>query len=291
MPSSRTAPAPLRSDVEKARRIWLCADDYGLAPGVNRAIRDLVVRGRINATSVMVVAPSFSRAEALALNMLNTGATRVAIGLHLTLTAPFRPMTDRFRPLRRGRFLPVGSALAAGLLRRYRREALTVEIATQVAAFVSAFGHAPDFVDGHQHAQVFPQIGDAVLEVVKAVVPDAWVRQCGRAPQARRRRDRKAALLDRLSARFVRRAAAAGVRTNPAFAGTYDFHAGLDFASLFPGFLEGLPEGGLVMCHPGYPDAELAGLDSLTFQRQREFDYFAGPAFPEVLAAHGVTLA
>jgi len=50
------------------RRIWLCADDYGIAPGVNAAIRDLVTRGRLNATSVMVVTPGFSRAEANALS-------------------------------------------------------------------------------------------------------------------------------------------------------------------------------------------------------------------------------
>ncbi|MPZ59118.1 MAG: ChbG/HpnK family deacetylase [Rhizobiales bacterium] len=276
--------------MERPRKIWLCADDYGLAPGVNAAIRDLIVRERINATSVMVVAPSFGRSEALALNILNSGTTGVAIGLHLTLTAPFRPMTERFRPLRRGRFLPVGSALVAGMLRRYRHEPLMVEIAAQVAAFITAFDHPPDFIDGHQHVQVFPQVRDAVINVVKAVVPDAWVRQCGRVPEARGRDDRKGALLDRLSRRFVRRTEAAGVRTNPAFAGTYDFSAGLDFAALFPHFIEGMPEQGLVMCHPGYPDAELAGLDSLTFQRQREFDFFAGPAFPNVLAAHGVTL-
>jgi predicted glycoside hydrolase/deacetylase ChbG (UPF0249 family) len=200
-------------------------------------------------------------------------------------------MTERFRPVRGGRFLPLGRALTASILRRYRREPLMVEIATQVAAFVTAFGHPPDFIDGHQHVQVFPQVRDAVIDVVKAVVPNAWVRQCGRAREATRRRDRKAVLLDRLSRSFVRRAEAARVRTNTAFAGTYDFGAGLDFAALFPSFLEGLPERGLIMCHPGYPDAELAGLDSLTFQRQREFDYFAGPAFPEVLAAHGVTLS
>ena len=275
----------------RLRRIWLCADDYGLAPGVNAAIRDLIVRRRINATSVMVVAPSFSRSEALALNILNSGSTRISIGLHLTLTAPFRPTTERFRPQRGGAFLPVGGALLAGLLRRYRHQSLMVEIATQIAAFGTAFGHPPDFIDGHQHVQVFPQVRDAVLDVVKAVVPDAWVRQCGRAPEAPRRGDRKAALLDRLSRSFRRRAEAAGVRTNAAFAGTYDFGAGLDFPALFPRFLQGLPEHGLVMCHPGYPDAELAGLDSLTFQRQREFDFFAGPTFPEVLAAHGVTLA
>jgi len=287
----RTGPAPPLNDVEGLRKIWLCADDYGLAPGVNAAIRDLIVRRRINATSVMVVAPSFSRSEALSLNMLNAGATRVSIGLHLTFTAPFRPLTERFRPLRRGRFLPLASALAAGMLRRYRSDSLRMEIASQIAAFGSAFGHPPDFVDGHQHVQLFPQIRDAVTDVVKTMLPDAWVRQCGRAPQARRRGDRKAALLDRLSASLVRRAEAAGVRTNAAFAGTYNFHAGLDFAGLFPRFLEGLPEHGLVMCHPGYPDAELASLDPLTFQRQREFDFFAGDAFPRVLAAHGVTLS
>ena len=49
------------------RRIWLCADDYGISAAVNLAIRDLVVRRRINATSVMVVAPSFHRSEAQAL--------------------------------------------------------------------------------------------------------------------------------------------------------------------------------------------------------------------------------
>ena len=61
------------------------------------AIRDLLVRGRINATSVMVVAPSFHRAEALALQALNTTARHVAIGLHVTLTTPFRPLSDGFR--------------------------------------------------------------------------------------------------------------------------------------------------------------------------------------------------
>jgi predicted glycoside hydrolase/deacetylase ChbG (UPF0249 family) len=45
------------TDAAPPRRIWLCADDYGLSPGVNRAIRDLIERGRLNATSVMVVGP------------------------------------------------------------------------------------------------------------------------------------------------------------------------------------------------------------------------------------------
>ena len=55
------------------RRIVLCADDYGISPGVNAAIRELVARGRLNATSAMVVAPSLTAPEAIALADLIDG--------------------------------------------------------------------------------------------------------------------------------------------------------------------------------------------------------------------------
>ena len=76
-----------------SRRIWLCADDYGISPGVNRAIRDLIKLGRLNATSVMVVGPAVGRDEVAALQDVACASPRCAIGLHVTLTAPFRPLT------------------------------------------------------------------------------------------------------------------------------------------------------------------------------------------------------
>jgi predicted glycoside hydrolase/deacetylase ChbG (UPF0249 family) len=274
------------------RRIWLCADDYGIASAVNVAIRDLIVRGRINATSVMVVAPSFHRAEAIPLTVLNSSAPRVAIGLHVTLTAPFRPLSKEFAPLRDGAFLPLKAMLTEALFHRLDREALRREIAAQIKAFSDAFGRAPDFVDGHQHVHLFPQVSEAVLGVVKATAPDAWVRQCGRARALLWRiSDRKTLLLDILSYRFRRRAKALGVRTNPAFAGAYEFHDQADFAALFPRFLDTLPDGSVVMCHPGFVDAELRRLDPLTDLREREYAFFADDDFPRVLARHGVALA
>jgi predicted glycoside hydrolase/deacetylase ChbG (UPF0249 family) len=274
------------------RRIWLCADDYGISAAVNSAIRDLVVRGRLNATSVMVAAPSFHRSEAISLNVLNSIAPRVAIGLHLTLTAPFRPLSKGFTPLKEDAFLPLATTLRHAGLRRLQHDALMSEIASQIRTFITAFGRAPDFIDGHQHVHLFPQIGAALLAVVKETVPDAWVRQCGRTvPLAARFADRKGLLLDVLSYRFRRRAAALGVRTNPAFAGTYDFHDAADIAALFPRFLDRLPDGGVIMCHPGFVDAELQRLDPLTTLREKEFAFFAGESFPALLASHGVTLA
>jgi predicted glycoside hydrolase/deacetylase ChbG (UPF0249 family) len=277
---------------QAARRIWLCADDFGISPAVNTAIRDLVVQGRLNATSALVTAPSFDRGEAAALDMLNARERRVAIGLHLAFTAPLRPLSKGFKTLREGAFPPLATTARLALTYRFDHAALVGEITAQMQRFLDTFGRAPDFVDGHHHVHVLPQISDAVLEVIPGAAPNAWLRQCGRAvPLAQRFSDPKGLLLDLFSYRFRRRAAARGLRTNPAFAGTYEFDASANFAALFPRFLDSLPDGSVVMCHPGFVDAELERLDPLTTLREKEYAFFASDAFPVVLANHGVALA
>ena len=279
------------NDAAPLRRIWLCADDYGLSPGVNRAIRDLIERGRLNATSVMVVGPAIGRDEVSALQTAAAGSPRCSIGLHITLTAPFRPLTMHFQPLNGGMFLPFPKVLRAGLLRRLDPEIIHAELMVQLAAFNELFGRAPDFVDGHQHAQLFPQVRDAFLTAVKAAAPSAWVRQGGRnQPLAKRLGTPKALFLDILSAQFRRRASRANIAFNPGFAGAYDFSQQPDFSALMPQFLDGLPEGGLIMCHPGFVDETLVSLDPLTVQREREHAFLGGEHFPHLLAANKVTL-
>src|SRR5450755_3513582 len=162
------------------RRIWLCADDYGLSPGVNRAIRDLIERGRLNATSAMVVGPAIGRDEVGLLQAAVANSPRCAIGLHATLTAPFRPLTMHFQPLDGGMFLSFPKLLRRGLLRRLDPEIIVAELMVQLTTFREAFGRLPDFVDGHQHVQLFPQLRDAFLTAVKQAAPEAWVRQGGR---------------------------------------------------------------------------------------------------------------
>jgi predicted glycoside hydrolase/deacetylase ChbG (UPF0249 family) len=279
------------NDAAPLRRIWLCADDYGISPGVNRAIRDLIERGRLNATSVMVVAPAIGRDEVAALQDAAGKSPRCAIGLHTTLTAPFRPLTMHFKPVDGGMFLPLPKMLRAGVLRRLDPEIIRAELMVQLAAFKELFGRAPDFVDGHQHAQLFPQVRDGFLAAVKEAAPDAWVRQGGRSqPLAKRLGAPKALLLDVLSAQFRKRAARTELAFNPAFAGAYDYSKAPDFGALMGQFLDSLPEGGLVMCHPGFVDEVLVSLDPLTIQREHEHKYLAGEDFPRLLATNKVTL-
>lgn len=262
-----------------------------MAPGVNDAIRQLIAKKRINATSVMMAATHLGDGEATALAELNAGEQRAAIGLHVTLTAPFKPLSEGFAPTRDGAFLPINEMMRLAMTRRLIDEPLVIEIATQVRAFLEIFGRLPDFLDGHQHVQLLPQVRNAFLKVASETAPNAWVRQCGRVRTGRPLHDSKSLVLDVLSLGFKSQAARHGLSTNPAFAGAYAFTAKARFSRIFPRFLKGLPDGGLIMCHPGFVDDELKSLDSLTTLREHEFAFFNSDAYPEVLAAHGVELA
>ncbi len=272
------------------RRITLCADDYGISEGVNRAIRDLIERRRLNATSVMVVGPAATREEADALSDVATNSV-CEIGLHVTLTAPFSPLTMHFRPLDGGMFWPVGKLLRMALLRRLDSEFVYAEVMAQIALFRELFGTPPAYLDGHQHVQLFPGIREGFIRAARDAAPEAWARQCGRTHTSMQLGNPKAMLLDGLSATFRRRCAASGLRTNPAFAGAYDFRTLPDFGNLMRGFLSTLPDGGLVMCHPGFVDETLRALDPLTNQREREHAYLASDDFPRLLDELGISLA
>jgi chitin disaccharide deacetylase len=274
------------------RRISLCADDYGMSEGVNRAIRDLIGKRRLSATSVMVVTPAFTRGEIDELKAAAKARDGFSIGLHVTLTAPHHPLTLHFRPLKGGEFLKLGRMLQTAVLRRLDVEILRAEIAAQIAAFTDMVGKAPDYVDGHQHVQLFPQVREAFVAAVKEHAPNAWVRQCGRGGlRPGRFRDAKALMLDVLSKGFRESATRAGLTFNPAFAGSYNFSKKPDLAKLFERFLLRLPDGGLIMCHPGFVDQTLVELDPLTHQRKNEYDWLMSDNFAKLLAAQNVTLA
>lgn len=274
------------------RHVWLCADDYGISPGVNRAIRDLIERQRINATSVMVVGAAIERSEVDALKSVLEANSNCAVGLHATLTAPFAPLTLHFKPLRDGQFLPLSNLLIKSMMRSLDVEIVQAELIAQIAAFRELFGRPPDYLDGHQHVQLFPIIRDAFLDAVKNAAPDAWVRQCGRATSlAQRIKQPKALLLDTLSAAFRQKCRASGIEFNPAFSGAYDFAATNDFGTLMRDFLAELPDGGLAMCHPGFVDDTLLALDPLTHQREREYKFLSSNDFAIMMNESGLTLA
>ncbi|MFN3853929.1 MAG: ChbG/HpnK family deacetylase [Phreatobacter sp.] len=267
------------------KRLILCADDYGLAPGVSRSIRELAAMGRLNAASVMT--PGAHRAaEAAAL--LAVAPEGFQIGLHVTLTGGLTPLTaPRLR-----RFGGLGALMLRAFAARpvpalLDGAAIAAEIEAQFVAFREAFGRAPDFVDGHQHVHLLPGIRQMVLAATRRQAPGAWLRQCSGPRGAGH--GVKARLIQGLSAGLTREAAAAGLAVNPAFSGAYAFGRAR-FADVFPRFLEGQPDGLVVMVHPGHVDAALQRVDRLTGPREEEHRYLAADGFHQVLAGQGFAL-
>jgi predicted glycoside hydrolase/deacetylase ChbG (UPF0249 family) len=258
----------------------VCADDFGLSPGVCRGIARLADRRRLTAVSCLANAAHW-RASA---PMLRDWPGTVAIGLHFNLTEG-QPLSAELR-----RAWPRLPSLPRLIVQAHLRvlpvAALAAELAAQSAAFVDAAGRAPDFVDGHQHVHHLPQVRDVLLEALAdgAAAVRSTARVLGPGYAAKR-----ALISGTGGAALARELARRGIRHNAALLGVYDFVPGR-YRDRMRGWLAAAPEnGGLLFCHPG--DRDASGVpDAIAAAREDEAAYFAGAAWADDLAAAGVEL-
>jgi predicted glycoside hydrolase/deacetylase ChbG (UPF0249 family) len=277
------------------RPVVLCADDYGLSPGVSRGILDLARAGRISATGSMTNIPAFRAAAAPLRELRGT----VGLGLHLTLTAG-APLGSLPRLAPDGRLPPLGRLIGLSLAGRLDPGAVAPEIERQLDAFVAATGHPPDFVDGHQHVHVLPGVRTALLAVLAARGWQGrlWLRDPGDRPASILGRPdaRKAAVVAGLGLGLRAAARRAGFPTNLGFSGFSDFAAGEGlaagdrFADRFERSFRSLGPAPVVMCHPGEIDDGLRALDPVVASRPLELAYLASERFAAFLEREGLRL-
>jgi chitin disaccharide deacetylase len=276
----------------------LCADDYGLAPGLGTAIRHLLSLKRLSATSCMTGSRFWPREAEL----LKPLAGDADIGLHLTLTdqLPLAPMPNLAPEGRLPSILRlIRLAYTGALARPAVRAEIEAELTRQFDRFEATLGRAPDFLDGHQHVHQLPIVRDVTIDLFRTrVAPHAksgtvYVRYCTEPLGAMLKRYslREAFGVSILGQGFAQRARALGIPGNRRFAGIHDFTGQRPYGVLFDRFIDHAESGLLVMCHPGLSDPELAALDPVTTQREEEYRYLLSDAFPIALQKHGVAVA
>lgn len=266
--------------------IILCADDYGIAPGVGRAIRELIAGGILTATSCMTAGPWWPE-EGAALRPLSGLAD---LGLHITLTdqAPLGAMP---RTAPGGRLPTLGRLTLAAYGGRLDAGEIAAEIDRQIARFAAVIGAPPTFLDGHQHVHQLPVVRDVVI--ARARVMGAYLRYASEPLPAILRRGvavARATVISRMGGGLRRRGRAAGVGGNTVFRGVRDFSPQESYPQLFPRYLERPVAGMMVACHPGLVDEALRAVDPVTAPREGEYRYFTDDAFFRDLAAAGVRL-
>jgi predicted glycoside hydrolase/deacetylase ChbG (UPF0249 family) len=252
--------------------IILNADDFAITEGVSRAILKLASIRHLSATSALVTSSRWpDDAPGLAKQRGN-----LAIGLHLNLTlgAPLGPMT-RMAP--DGKFPSLKKLLIHSIARRLDALEIGDEFCRQLDRFERVLGFPPDHIDGHQHIQVLPVIRQALIAELTRRFPRGG-------PLVRDPSDRLKAVIRRHGGRikalsvkmlalgFAKLARMGGFATNDGFSGFSEFDTARSYAAELSNQMKEIGRCHIIMCHPGYPDAELAALDPVVARRGQELE-------------------
>lgn len=254
----------------RAQDIVLVADDYGLAPGIDRAIRTLIASGKLSGTGCMTLFPEWPDAARQLKAM--TEASEVAIGLHLTLT-DFDPLSG-IGPLGKGPMPSLSRLIRASYTGGVDLQALFRELDAQLHAFVQAMGRMPDYLDGHQHVHFLPGVRLWLtrrrFHLVSSGTP--WLRGAPVTALADGfNMKTKVAVVALIARGFDAEMAAAGFAVKGPLAGFYEWTLPRSFAATLRSLASRVPDGAVVMCHPGEVDDVLKSRDTLIAARPVEF--------------------
>lgn len=258
------------------RRIILCADDFALHAGVDRAIAELAMAGRLDAVSCMTRSPIWPAASPT----LHDVPAGLQTGVHLNLTeACVASPGDHCRPLPR--------MLLESFARILPRERIRTTIERHLDAYEQALGKPPDYVDGHQHVHQLPGV---IEELVTALTRRygsqrlPWLRATD--PPAGMASRKAWIIVGIRSWRWRSLLERHGLPSNPAFVGVYDLAPDRPrYSAAIRSGLMVCPDRTLMMCHPAIGPAPAD--DTIAAARRMEYEFLSSAAWPELLADTG----
>ncbi|ADL07122.1 chitin disaccharide deacetylase [Thermosediminibacter oceani] len=242
------------------KKLIVNADDFGLTPGINRAVKQGVIEGIITDTTLMVNMPAAREAMDIAMECFPD-----RVGIHLNLTCG-RPVLDPAEVPslvdKSGRFY----RRRAALMERATLRDIEKELRAQVDKFLRS-GLKPSHLDCHHHLHLHPMVAEIVAEL--ALELNVPVR----------------AVDSQTRAFFKSR----GVITPDQF--SVDFYGeGASYqnlVSILDSYSYGVME---IMTHPGYCDQELLEISTYTHFREKELEILTNPFLRGVLEEKDIVL-
>jgi chitin disaccharide deacetylase len=244
------------------KRLIINADDFGLAPGVNRAIVELQQAGALSSTTLMATGPYFSPAVYMAF-----AQPGLAVGCHVVLVdgSPcLRPVEvpSLLDPRDSSSFrITVGSFVSDLLRGRIRGKEIEAEAIAQIRRIQSS-GLTVSHIDSHKHLHAFPRVLAPLLRAARHCGV-----KCVRNPFEPRwslRATRAGGTVRRLEVQLMRSQRKTFCRLTREHAMcTADGSIGLLATGVLDdavlrSLLRAMPEGTWeLVCHPGYIDSAL----------------------------------
>jgi chitin disaccharide deacetylase len=246
-----------------APRLIINADDFGLTPGINRAIAELHQAEALTSTTLMATGPAFDDAVAVA----HANPT-LGVGCHIVLTdgvpvSSPESIPTLIGPDRRS-FRPSLIDFVQALLRGKIREAdIEREAGAQIQKLQLA-GIQVTHLDTHKHTHLFPAVLRPLLglaehhgvDAIRHPFEQSWSLALGHGNRIRRLQVK---LLGNLKTRFEQRP-----QIRDAHVLTTDGTIGISatgnlYRETLHEILHAIPAEGTfeLCCHPGYNDGDL----------------------------------
>ena len=273
------------------RRLIINADDFGLTPGVNRAIAELHQAKALTSATLMATGAAFEDAVAIALVNPTLG-----VGCHIVLTDGTPASSPKSIPTLVGpdgkNFRPSLIDFIQALLRgAIREDDIEREAVAQVQKLQCA-GINVTHLDTHKHTHLFPAVTRPLLRIaercsIRAIrhpFEQAWSLALGHGNRIRRLQVK---LLGNLKTRFEHQP-----QVHDAHVLSTDGTIGISATGNLYGetlhqILHAMPAEGIfeLCCHPGYNDSDL---DRITTRLRAHRDIERNALLTEVpaLALH-----
>jgi chitin disaccharide deacetylase len=274
-----------------APRLIINADDFGLTPGINRAIAELHQARALTSTTLMATGPAFDDAVAVA----HANPT-LGVGCHIVLTDGDPASPPQSVPTLLGpdgkTFRPSLVDFIQALLRgRISEDDIKREALAQIQKLQRAGIHVTH-IDTHKHTHLFPAVARPLLHVarqcsvgaIRHPFEQSWSLALGHGNRIRRLQVK---LLGGLKTWFERQP-----QVRDAHVLTTDGTIGISATGSLYGqtlheILHAMPADGTfeLVCHPGYNDSDL---DRITTRLRTHRDVERNALLAEVptLALH-----
>jgi predicted glycoside hydrolase/deacetylase ChbG (UPF0249 family) len=267
------------------KRIVLGADDYGQAEAVSRGIIDLILAGRLTATSALTNGPDWPTHA----RWLLPCRGKAAFGLHLNLTQG-TPLSPEFKAAYGDTFPGLGVLLLRAYAGQLKPAAVEAELAAQLEAFKQAMGFYPAYLDGHQHVHHFPVVRAALKRVYENAQLAGFRVRIRSVHRPVRLSDPKACLIEWTGAKRLLDdwLIPDAIPHNSSFEGIYSFNAAPQCRQYFQQFFANIQDGGMIMCHPGRASTDPT--DPIASARHHEYAYLMSDDFRFDCEVAGVIL-
>ncbi len=250
------------------KTIVLCADDFGINPGVSAGILKLARMQRLSAVSCMTNISNFN----LHASDLCAVKDKVQTGLHFNLTEGY------FLSEPQQRCFSLNELLMKTHLRWLNPSFIAQEFNAQLDQYINRMGGLPDFIDGHQHVHQFPIVRQVVLGIYEQRLRKNRTFIRATAPSISLSQYRfKTQILAGTGGRALSFALKKfDVPHNAYFSGIYDFNPASNYRDLFRQWMSLASTNTLIMCHPGEDEDSM---DEIAPSRRIEMNYFLSDAF------------